>query len=115
MLKQTLKNEDDQKLSGIKYHIAMKSGLVRVQNLLADNCYIGQPFAQGVSEIQGEHVTVQIAKRIDLGFPAFKIISKRWVVERSSALLEKTLRIMEELRIAACSLPTWPSHLFCSK
>lgn len=60
-----------------------KSGLGRVQSLLADNGYMGQPFAQGVREILGEHVTVQIAKRSELHI--FKVIPKRWEVERSFA------------------------------
>ena len=49
--------------------------------------YVGQPFAQGVSEILGEHVTVQIAKRSELH--TFKVMPQRWVVERSFAWLEK--------------------------
>ena len=31
--------------------------------LLCESGYVGQPFAQGVQDIPGEHVTVQIAKR----------------------------------------------------
>lgn len=39
--------------------------------------------AQGVREILGEYVTVQIAKRSELH--TFMVILKRWVVERSCA------------------------------
>ena len=53
--------------------------------------YVGQPFAQGVSEILGEHVTVQIAKRSELH--TFKVMPQRWVVERSFAWLEKNRRL----------------------
>ena len=53
--------------------------------------YVGQPFAQGVSEILGEHVTVQIAKRSELH--TFKVMPQRWVVERSFARLEKNRRL----------------------
>jgi len=42
-----------------------QSGLNRVQSLLADSGYVGQPFAQG-GEIPGAHVTVHIAKRSEL-------------------------------------------------
>ena len=49
--------------------------------LLADSGYVGQPFAVGVQEILGGHVTVQIAKRSELR--TFKVMPKRWVVERS--------------------------------
>jgi len=52
-----------------------------------------------VSEILGEHVEVQIAKRSELH--TFKVIPKRWVVERSFAWLEKEPAAMEELRAAA--------------
>lgn len=68
-----------------------KRGLERVQSLLANSGYVGQPFAQGVSDILGEHVTVQIAKRSELH--AFKVMPKRWVVERSFAWLEKNRRL----------------------
>jgi transposase len=46
--------------------------------------------AQGVRDILGEHVTVQIAKRSELH--TFKVMPKRWVVERSFAWLEKNRR-----------------------
>ena len=67
-----------------------KSRLGRVQSLLADSGYVGQPFAQGVRDILGEHVTVQVAKRSELH--TFKVIHKRWVVERSFAWLDKNRR-----------------------
>lgn len=62
-----------------------------VQSVLADSGYVGQPFVQGVKEILGEDVTVQIAKRSELH--TFKVIPKRWVVERSFAWLEKNRRL----------------------
>ncbi len=40
-----------------------KPALSRVQALLCDSGYVGRPFAQGVQDILGGHVTVQIAKR----------------------------------------------------
>jgi len=69
-----------------------KPHLAKVQSVLADSGYVGQPFAQGVQAILGDHVTVQIAKRSELH--TFKvIIPKRWVVERSFAWLEKHRRL----------------------
>ena len=68
-----------------------KARLGQVQSVLADSGYVGQPFAQGVREVLGEHVTVQIAKRSELH--TFKVMPKRWVVERSFAWLEKHRRL----------------------
>jgi len=44
-----------------------------------------------VKEILGEHVTLQIAKRSELH--TFKVMPKRWIVERSFAWLEKNRRL----------------------
>ena len=68
-----------------------KSGLKQVQSLLCDSGYVGRPFEQGVQEILGEHLTVQIAKRSELH--TFKVMPKRWIVERSFAWLEKNRRL----------------------
>lgn len=43
-----------------------KANLGKVQSVLADSGYVGQPFAQAVKETLGEEVTVQIAKRSEL-------------------------------------------------
>ena len=66
-------------------------GLKRVESLLCDSGYVGQPFTQGVREILGQSVTVQIAKRSELH--TFKVMPKRWIVERSFAWLEKNRRL----------------------
>lgn len=68
-----------------------KRALSSVQSLLCDSGYVGEPFAQGAREVLGEHVTVQIAKRSELH--TFKVMPKRWVVERSFAWLEKNRRL----------------------
>ena len=67
-----------------------KGGLDKVQSVLADSGYVGQPFAQGVREALGEMVTVQIARRHELHKCA--VIPQRWVVGRSFAWLEKNRR-----------------------
>jgi transposase len=68
-----------------------KDRLDKVQSILADSGYVGEPFAQSVRETLGEEVTVQVAKRSELH--KFAVIPKRWVVERSFAWLEKNRRL----------------------
>lgn len=68
-----------------------KVNLSKIQSVLADSGYVGQPFAHAVQQILGEDVTVQIAKRSELH--TFAVIPKRWVVERSFAWLEKNRRL----------------------
>ena len=117
----TLKGYDaGKKISGIKRHIAVdtqgfphaiavstadvtdrkgalqaleqsKANLNEVQSILADSGYTGEPFAQGVRDILGRNVTVQIAKRSEPH--TFKVMPKRWIVERSFAWLEKNRRL----------------------
>lgn len=65
--------------------------LSRVQSLLCDSGYTGDPFAQGVRDALGGHVVVQIAKRSELH--TFKVMPKRWIVERSFAWLDKNRRL----------------------
>jgi transposase len=62
-----------------------------VQSILADSGYVGEPFAQGVGDISGRNVIVQIAKCSELH--TFKVMPKRWIVERSFAWLEKNRRL----------------------
>ena len=68
-----------------------RPSLKQAQSLLCDSGYTGEPFAEGVREILGKPVTVQIAKRSELH--TFAVIPKRWVVERSFAWLEKNRRL----------------------
>ena len=68
-----------------------KPNLRCVKSLLCDSGYTGEPFADGVRAILGEQVTVQIAKRSELH--TFKVMPKRWIVERSFAWLEKNRRL----------------------
>jgi len=55
-----------------------KPGLKQVQSLLCDSGYVGKPFAEGVREILGGQVTVQIARRSELH--TFKVMPKREAV-----------------------------------
>ncbi|WP_237388499.1 IS5 family transposase [Xenorhabdus sp. Sc-CR9] len=66
-----------------------RKSLSCVTNVLADGGYTGTAFADDVHHILG--ATVEIAKRSELH--TFKVIPKRWVVERSFAWLEKCRRL----------------------
>jgi len=63
--------------------------LSAVEKVLTDGGYTGDDFASEVKEILGAEV--EIAKRSELH--KFKVIPKRWVVERSFAWLEKCRRL----------------------
>jgi transposase len=66
-----------------------KNNLSEVKNVLADGGYTGEKFANNVQKILAS--TVEIAKRNELH--TFKVIPKRWVVERTFAWLEKCRRL----------------------
>ena len=66
-----------------------KQSLAKVENILVDGGYTGENFANAVRSLFGCEVTV--AKRSELH--TFKVIPKRWVVERSFAWLEKCRRL----------------------
>ena len=61
-----------------------KANLERVESVLVDGGYTGQPFADGVMERIA--ATVQVVKRNQLH--AFVVLPKRWIVERSFAWLK---------------------------
>jgi len=63
--------------------------LKNVLNALVDGGYSGEKFAQSVNEIIG--AKVEVVKRSELH--TFKVIPKRWVVERSFGWLEKCRRL----------------------
>ena len=63
--------------------------LSQVQNILVDAGYSGEKFANSVSEILG--CTVEVVRRNEMH--VFKVIPKRWVVERSFAWLDKCRRL----------------------
>lgn len=66
-----------------------RNSLSEVKTVLADGGYSGKPFSMGVQRVLG--CTVEIAKRNELH--TFKVIPKRWVVERSFSWLEKCRRL----------------------
>ena len=66
-----------------------KESLSDVENILVDGAYTGKKFADAVKELLDS--SVEVAKRNELH--TFKVIPKRWVVERSFAWLEKCRRL----------------------
>jgi len=66
-----------------------KKALSKVANLLVDGGYTGQPFAEKIQQIL--QASVEVVKRSELH--TFKVLPKRWVVERSFGWLEKCRRL----------------------
>ena len=66
-----------------------KKCLSKVQNTMVDGGYTGENFANEIKEILGS--AVEVVKRSELHI--FKVIPKRWIVERSFAWLEKCRRL----------------------
>ena len=65
------------------------ASLSRVENVLVDGGYTGEPFAKAVKDILG--ASVEVVKRNQLH--TFAVLPKRWVVERSFSWLEKYRRL----------------------
>jgi transposase len=76
-----------------------KRHLSRVQSVLADGGYGSEPFAQGVREMLGENVTVQIAKRSELH--TFEVRPKRWKSRAQRCMVGQEQAIVEKLRTMA--------------
>lgn len=66
-----------------------KKNLSEVKKILADGGYTGESFSKEIKKLIG--AKVEIAKRNELH--TFKVIPKRWVVERSYGWLEKFRRM----------------------
>jgi len=66
-----------------------KETLSDVENVLVDGGYTGAPFAEKIRTVL--QATVEVAKRNELH--TFKVMPKRWVVERSFGWLEKCRRL----------------------
>ena len=66
-----------------------KENLASVEKVLVDGGYTGEPFSIAMKTILGAEV--EVAKRSELH--TFKVIPKRWVVERSFSWLEKSRRL----------------------
>ena len=68
---------------------AYRDSLASVVKFIVDGGYTGPKFAEAMKEIVG--ATVEVAKRNELH--NFKVMPKRWVVERDYAWLEKCHRL----------------------
>lgn len=66
-----------------------KDVLTHVQKLLVDGGYTGKPFESAIDE--AINATVEVVKRSELHI--FKVVPKRWVVERDFGWLEKCRRL----------------------
>jgi transposase len=66
-----------------------KDDLSAAQKMLVDGGYTGEPFAAAIQGLIG--ATVEVVKRSELH--QFKVVPKRWVVERSWSWLEKCRRL----------------------
>ena len=66
-----------------------KNQCTEVQKILADGGYTGENFAQSIKDAIGAEV--EVVKRNELH--TFKVLPKRWVVERSFAWLDKCRRL----------------------
>ena len=62
-----------------------------VRKFLADGGYDGDPFADEVKKILGNHVDAEAVKRDELH--KFVVLPKRWVVERTFGWLDKARRL----------------------
>lgn len=73
----------------IEMFIATSGNLTKVQNMLVDSGYSGEKFAETIKKLLG--CSVEVVKKSDLH--SFKVIPKRWIVERTFAWLEKNHRL----------------------
>ncbi|MDD7804557.1 MAG: IS5 family transposase [Endozoicomonas sp. (ex Botrylloides leachii)] len=81
--------DESDRAGALKAFKCNKSSLSKVESVLVDGGYTGEPFACAVDELLG--ATVQVAKRSELH--TFAVIPKRWVVERSFSWLENCRRL----------------------
>ena len=66
-----------------------RKNLPNIQKVLVDAGYTGQPFKDAMQTIL--NAQTEVVKRSELN--TFKVMPKRWVVERSFAWLEKARRL----------------------
>jgi transposase len=76
-----------------------KQNLTSVVKMLVDGGYTGTPFKEAIGLIL--NAEVEVVKRSELH--AFKVLPKRWVVERSFAWLEKSRRMYKNVERLAVS------------
>ena len=79
--------------------------LGRVRKLWVDGGYSGPDFAQWVCE-QSPRIEVEVIKRSD-DVQGFKVLPKRWVVERTFGWLVKHRRLVRDYEKTECSAAGW--------
>ena len=65
--------------------------LTSMKKLLCDGGYEGEPFADQVKKLLGNHVEVEVVKRDELH--KFVVLPKRWIVERTFGWLDNARRL----------------------
>ena len=85
----TTANVSDQDGALFMFGKHKKKTFKSVKNIMFDGGYRGEKFAKSIKEICNS--TTEVIKRNELH--TFKVIPKRWVVERSFAWLEKCRRL----------------------
>lgn len=83
------KADETDRNGAIEMFIATSDNLTKVQNILVDYGYSGDLFAGAVKKILG--CSVEVVKKSNLH--TFKVMPKRWIVERTFAWLEKNRRL----------------------
>ncbi len=81
-------NDRDGAIAMVEMGIRNLGSVIKV---MCDGGYTGEEFALEVKEMLGEDVEVEIVKRSELH--TFKVLPKRWVVERCFAWLDNYRRL----------------------
>ena len=95
----------------VDYYCDVTQNLSRLKKLLADGGYTGQTFADEINKISGAEV--EVVKRNELH--TFKVLPKRWIVERSFGWLDKCRRLWkncEGVRNFFCKLSFYDRTVF---
>ncbi len=77
----------------------------RLRKLRLDGGYIGSEFSELVRE-QSPSVEVQVIKRSD-DVQGFKVLPKRWLVERTFGWLVKHRRLVQDYKKTECIAAGW--------
>lgn len=70
--------------------------LSKLQVVWVDQGYSGANFAHGVKQVCGEHVQVEVIKRIS---KTFERLPKRWIVERTFGWLNRFRRLSKDYEL----------------
>ena len=84
-------NVNDRKgaIDMVEYYCDVTENLSQLKKLLVDGGYTGENFASEIKAISGAEV--EVVKRSELH--TFKVLPKRWIVERSFGWLDKCRRL----------------------